>query len=101
MQPPPAPRSPTPTPSSPLGSGYRMRARRASWRSTTRQTLARSATLKYVHAEATNITFSGDDIKQTYHDFQSVHLVLFESRVDCPVSFLRPWHIRFSFCFQR
>lgn len=49
------------------------------WRGQARQTLARSPTLKYIHANDTSILFNGTDILATYHDFPSVHLVLFES----------------------
>ena len=44
-----------------------------------RLTLARSPTLKYVHATDANITFNGSDILPSYHDFGAVHLVLYES----------------------
>jgi hypothetical protein len=49
------------------------------WRGDTRLVLARSPTLKYVHATDSNITFKGSDIRDDYHDFGSVHLVLYES----------------------
>ena len=54
-------------------------ARMQMWRGDTRLTLARSPTLKYVHANATAITFKGNDIASTYHDFPNVYLVLYES----------------------
>eukprot|EP01050_Picozoa_sp_SAG11_P012177 SAG11_NODE_1338_length_5170_cov_4.262473_2_plen_748_part_00 len=57
------------------GIGSRMQM----WRGDTRLTLARSPTLTYVHAGNTNITFKGSDIKPTYHDMESVFLVLYES----------------------
>ena len=44
-----------------------------------RLTLARSDGLKYVHAEATNVTFANDDIRADFYDFHSVHLVMYES----------------------
>jgi len=44
-----------------------------------RLTLARSAELKYIHAEATNVTFAGEDIRPDYYDFSQVHLVMYES----------------------
>ena len=44
-----------------------------------RMTLAQSPQHRYVHAEATNITFNGSDIASTYYDFASVHLLLYES----------------------
>ncbi len=49
------------------------------WRGSTRQTLARSPDLQYVHANRENITFKSRDILSTYYDFESVHLVLYES----------------------
>ena len=44
-----------------------------------RLTLAQSPQRRYIHAEATNITFNGSDISDSYHDFASVHLLLYES----------------------
>ena len=32
-----------------------------------------------MHAEATNVTFSNDDIRADLYDFHSVHLVMYES----------------------
>jgi hypothetical protein len=49
------------------------------WRGATRLILARSPTLTYIHATPDNITFKGTDIRANYEDFDSVHLVLFES----------------------
>ena len=57
-----------------------------------RQTLARSPERTYAHANPTNISFSGTDIKASYHDFGSVHLVLYESW--CVAALVPPhsWH---------
>lgn len=54
-------------------------ARMQMWRGDTRLTLARSPTLKYTHANSTFIVFKNSDIAATYHDFENVHLVLYES----------------------
>lgn len=49
------------------------------WRGQQRLTLARSPGRVYENASAFNITFKAGDIRPMYHDFDSVHLVLYES----------------------
>jgi hypothetical protein len=49
------------------------------WRGDERLTLARSPMRNYVHATKSNITYKQQDILPTYHDFEHVHLVMYES----------------------
>eukprot|EP00937_MAST-01D_sp_MAST-1D-sp2_P001583 g1583.t1 len=59
--------------STPIGQRMQM------WRGEQRLTLARSPTRHYVHASTQNVTFNGSDVRASYHDEGSVHLLLYES----------------------